>query len=85
MMAVSVTPEGASLRLGKPVALFDLRVTGPAGAIEEFGFSGNAGATYDVLPDGRFVMFRGPSPIDAREIVVVHHWFEELNRLVPAK
>ncbi len=85
MMTVSATPEGASLRLGKPVGLFDLRVTGPAGAIEQYALSSNQGATYDVLPDGRFVMIRGPGPGGTREIVVVQHWFEELKRLVPAK
>jgi eukaryotic-like serine/threonine-protein kinase len=85
MMAVSATPEGASVRLGKPVPLFDLRVTGPTGAVEQYALSGNTGTDYDILPDGRFVMVRGADPIGAREIVVVQHWFEELKRLVPAK
>ena len=40
VMAVSVTLEGASLRLGKPAPLFDGRVTGPAGAIEQYQGSG---------------------------------------------
>ena len=85
MMAVPVTPEAASLRLGKPAPLFDLRVPGPAGAIEEYQDSNNFGAGYDVLPDGRFVMVRGPDPTAAREIVIVQNWFEELKRLAPAK
>jgi hypothetical protein len=85
MMAVSATPEGASLRLSKPVDLFDLRVTGPAGAIEQYALSSNQGATYDVLPDRRFVMIRRTAPGGAGEIIVVQHWFEELKRLVPAK
>lgn len=85
MMAVSVTPEGASLRLGKPAPLFDLRVPGPAGAIEQYQGSGNFGAGYDVLPDGRFVMVRGADPTATREIVIVQNWFEELKRLAPAK
>jgi Tol biopolymer transport system component len=84
MMAVSATPEGASLRLGKPVPLFARRVAGPTGAVEEYVGSGNSGATYDVLPDGRFVMVRGADSFGAREIVIVQHWFEELKRLVPA-
>src|SRR5205085_673890 len=51
MMAVSVTPEGASLRLGKPAPLFDLRVPGSAGAIEQYHGNGNFEAGYDVLSD----------------------------------
>ena len=85
MMVVSVTPDGASLRLGKPVPLFANRVAGPTGAIEEYAGSGNSGPGYDILPDGRFVMVRGADPLGAREIVIVQHWFEELKRLVPAK
>ena len=85
MVAVPVTPEGASLRLGKPAPLFDLRVPGPAGAIEQYQGSGNFGAGYDVLPDGRFVMVRGADPTATREIVIVQNWFEELKHLAPAK
>ena len=86
LMAVPVTPEGDALRLGKPVPLFDLRGPGPTGVIEEYAGSGNAGAGYDILPDGkRFVMVRGADPQGAREIVLVQNWFEELKRLVPSK
>ena len=85
MMAVAVTPAGASLRLGRPMPLFDLRVPGPAGGIEEYAIVSNSGAGYDVLPDGRFVMVRGADPSGTREIVLVHHWFEELKRLVLRK
>ncbi len=85
-MAVSVTPEGDSLRLAKPVPLFDQRVPGPTGAIEQYQGSGNSGPGYDILPDGkRFVMIRGADPQGTREIVLVQNWFEELKRLVPAK
>jgi serine/threonine-protein kinase len=85
MMAVAVTPDGASLRLGKPVPLFNLRVTGPTGVVQQYASGGNGGVGYDVLPDGRFVMVRGPDPTSTREIVVVQNWFEELKRLVPGK
>jgi serine/threonine-protein kinase len=85
LMAVSVTPDGASLRLAKPVPLLDLRVPGPTGAVEQYANSVNAGAEYDTLPDGRFVMVRGADPTGTREIVLVQHWFEELKRLVPVK
>jgi hypothetical protein len=44
---------------------------------------------YDVGPDGRFVIIRTASDrTDAAAIpnlVLVQHWFEELNRLVPVK
>lgn len=83
MMAVAVTPGGASLRLAKPVPLFDLRVTGPTGVIEQYAGSDNSGVGYDVLPDGRFVMVRGPDPTGTREIVLVQNWFEELKQRVP--
>jgi hypothetical protein len=36
MMAVSVTPDGSTLRLGRPVALFDLQTTEPSGEIDEY-------------------------------------------------
>jgi serine/threonine-protein kinase len=85
LMAVSVMSDGDALRLGKPVPLFDLRVQGPTGAMEQYAGSGNGGTGYDVLPDGRFVMTRGADPAGAREIVLVQHWFEELRRAAPAK
>lgn len=83
MMAVTVAPDGASLSLGRPTALFDQRVPGSSGATEEYTQSGNVGVAYDVLPDGRFVMVRGADPSGSREFVLVQHWFEELKRLVP--
>lgn len=64
---------------------FDLRVTGPAGAIEQYPDSGNSGAGHDVLPGGPFVMIRRADPSGIREIVVVQNWFEELKRLVPGR
>ena len=85
-LAVSVAANGASLRLGKPVPLFDLRTAGPAGeALPYKSFGGNSGPDYDVLPDGRFVMIRSTAPTDIREIVVVQNWFEALKRRVPVK
>ena len=45
--------------------------------------------TYDVSPDGRFLMIKESgglveSPGSAR-LILVPHWFEELKRLVPTK
>jgi hypothetical protein len=85
LMTALVTRDGVSLRVGKPLPLLDRRVPGPTGVIEQYARSGNSGIRYDVLPDGRFVMIRGPDPNAAREIVVVQHWFEELKRLVPTR
>ena len=86
LMAVSVTPEGDALRLGKPVPLFDLRTPGPVGTAEVYAIAGNLGAAYDVLPDGkRLVMVRGADPEGTRQIVLVQNWFEELKRPVPTK
>ena len=65
--------------------LFDLRVTGPTGVVEQYASGRNSGVGYDVLPDGRFVMNRQPDPTGAREIVVVQNFFDELKRLVPTK
>ena len=44
------------------------------------------GLRYDVFPDGRrFVMIRGPDQEGTREIVVVQHFLEEVNRLAPRR
>ncbi len=83
MMAVTVMPDGASLSLGRPTALFDQSVPGGSGAAERYAQSNNSGVAYDVLPDGRFVMVRGADTSGSREFVLVQHWFEELKRLVP--
>ena len=83
LMAVAVTPDGASLSLGRPTPLFDQSVSGVSGAAERYAQSNNVGVAYDVLPDGRFVMVRGADPSGSREFVLVQHWFEELKRLVP--
>jgi serine/threonine-protein kinase len=74
---VSVTPEGQRLRLGDPVKVLDMRVPGAGGTMEEYTFSTNIGNSYDILPDGRFVMIRG-TDVRSREIVVVQNWIREL-------
>jgi hypothetical protein len=74
---VSVTPDGRRLRLGDPVKVLDMRVPGAGGTMEEYTFSTNIGNSYDILPDGRFVMIRG-TDVRSREIVVVQNWIREL-------
>jgi len=39
--------------------------------------------TYDVAPDGRFLMIRDPEGPPLQRINVVLNWFDELKRLVP--
>ncbi len=58
--------------VGKPRLLFE----GPY-----FMRRGGYPISYDIAPDGRFLMIRSnPAPI---QINVVLNWFEELKRLVP--
>jgi len=84
-VSVAVTPDGHGLRLGAPVPLFELRAAGPAGAVEEYVSSSRSGISYDIFPDGkRFLMVKRVAEQNAREIVLVQNWFEELKRLAPA-
>ena len=57
----------------------------PSGAAEQYTGSGNFGRSYDVLPDGRFVMMRRADQSGAREIVLIQNFVEELKRLAPGK
>jgi len=85
LLAATVSVAKDTLRIGKPAPLFDLRVQGPTGLVEQYAGRG-AGQRWDVFPDGQhFLMSRGADPQGAREIVLVQHWFEELKRLVPTK
>jgi Tol biopolymer transport system component len=75
---MSVRPEaGITWTAGPPAKLFE----GPYYA----GGGGAAGRTYDVAPDGRFLMIKPASMPDqiAATVIVVQNWFEELRRLVP--
>jgi Tol biopolymer transport system component len=83
LVGVPATVAGGTLKRGAPTPVLNLRVAGPTGVIEAYVTGGTAGPQYDIFPDGRFVMVRGPDPRAAREIVIVQHWFEELKRLVP--
>jgi Tol biopolymer transport system component len=85
MMAVTVIPDGASLRLGTPRPLFDLRTTQSTGEVVMYEFSNNIAVSYDVLPDGRFLMQRRTEPAAAREMILVQNWFAELLRTMPGK
>jgi hypothetical protein len=41
--------------------------------------------TYDVAPDGRFLMIRDPEGSQRQQINMVLNWFDELKRLVPTE
>jgi serine/threonine protein kinase len=76
LMSVRITTDPV-FRLGTPEKLFestDLRIAW--------------GRSYDVAKDGRFLLTvrkeRETSPA-AAQMILKHHWFEELKRLVPAK
>jgi len=72
VMAAPVLPDG---EFGTPQPLFDGPYSMPRGPE----------MTYDVTPDGRFIMLARDEAADERrvELVVVQNWFEELNRLAP--
>ncbi len=69
MMAAAVE-SGQEFRLQPPKVLFDTSY-----------YHGNR-PSYDVAPDGRFLMIK-PSEGQQTAIHVVLNWFEELKRLVP--
>ena len=41
------------------------------------------GHSYDVAPDGRFLLLQSEQPLTTTNLNVVLNWFEELKRLVP--
>jgi Tol biopolymer transport system component len=75
MFAVAVQP-GTTLVAGRPQVLFELGILVPT-----------VGRSYDIAPDGRFLIIRSGQAEagggTAPQIVVVQNWFEELKRLVP--
>jgi serine/threonine-protein kinase len=76
LMSIRVE-SGATWTAGPPVRLLEGQYfLGGAGAV---------GRTYDVAPDGRFLMIKpaGTSQEAATNVIVVQNWTEELKRLVP--
>ena len=76
MMSVEVDTE-PSLRVGRPVELFDAtpyRRNNPG-----------ASAQYDVAPDGRFLMIRTATlrAETADNLIVITNWTQELTEAVP--
>ncbi len=83
VMGAPVTWQGIAFTLGPSSIALHRRVRGARGELEQYAGGANWGPGYDVLPDGRFLVLRGPDPQGAREIVLVQHWFDELTRRVP--
>jgi eukaryotic-like serine/threonine-protein kinase len=84
MMAVSIltTP---TLQIGTPQVLFQNSSYFPATTPIEGGASAKSWA---LAPDGRFLMIKLGSAVGVapgEDIVVVQHWTDELQRLVPAE
>ena len=76
MMAVPVDTE-PTFSAGDPEVLFERQY-----------FYARSNRTYDVGPDGRFLMIKEGATADdaaapAAQIILVENWFEELKRLVP--
>ena len=76
MMAVPVE-TGPTFSAGNPEVLFE----------QQYHYF-RANRTYDVAPDGRFLMIKEGATTDdgsapTAQIVLVENWFEELKRLVP--
>jgi len=67
--------EGAPLQVSEPELLFE----GPY----EGGIGPRGSQTYDVAPDGRFLMVKPDQSAQPGRLIVVLNWTEELKRLVP--
>ena len=71
-------------------ALFEVPVTftpelraGPPKERSQTPFLTSAGREYDIHPDGERFVLGGQSRVLPTKMIVVTHWIEELNRLVP--
>jgi serine/threonine-protein kinase len=75
LMAVPVQTSGPQFTFGKPAKVLDTK------------YAGNF-YSYDVTPDGRFLMMKdslGDDGSRPRSLVVVLNWFEEVRRRLPAR
>ena len=74
LQAVRVTDPGAGApALSAIEPLFPMRVNVGGTRIDVYSMSGNAGTSYDVLPDGRFLMERAMDQTRLRELVLVQN------------
>jgi len=76
MMAARVLATSPAIQLSEQRELF----TGGF-----MSFQPTVPQTYDVLPDGRFVMVQLESEVEARrEIAVILNWFQDLAQRFPS-
>ena len=77
MFTIEVQPD-PTLAAGRPQVLFEFPIFLVAGT-----------RAYDIAPDGRFVIVRSGQADAASgtswNMILVQHWFDELERLVPVK
>ena len=73
MVSVPVEASGTTWKMGDPTPLFRHRYD-----IRE----GSLGRMFDVAPDGRFLMIKNESSVDAAHIVLVQNWVAELTQQV---
>lgn len=77
--SAGVDPRGAAPGFATPVQVV------PARYSVYLASSGYGPRMYDVSPDSqRFLVLQAGVDQSRPQIIVVQHWFEELNRLVPA-
>ncbi len=74
MMTAEVASRQPELRFKQPRMLFE------GGFVP---YDANVPRTYDVAPDGRFLMIKEGERQAPASLVVVQNWFEELKRLAP--
>ena len=74
LMMTEVASQGPEARFKTPRVLFE-------GGF--YPYESNVPRTYDVAPDGRFLMIREDTSLAPASLVVVQNWIEELKRLVP--
>jgi serine/threonine-protein kinase len=83
MMSVPIQTS-PTVTIGAPRLLFESRgaFLPPSTPVP----GGGSARSWDLAPDGRFLMIKLPSiEDDSSDIVVVENWFEELKRLAPAR
>jgi serine/threonine-protein kinase len=76
LMTAELASRDPELRFKMPRVLFE------GGFVP---YDPNVPRTYDVAPDGRFLMIREDQHLPSASLVVVQNWTGELKRLVPPK
>jgi len=75
MLSARVASTGLGLRIEPPRVLFE----------HEFEAGPRSPRTFDVAPDGRFIMVERSTAKSSASIVLARNWGEEVKRRVPAK